>query len=186
MRPLATLVVLLVSATGVQAQRPRAGGAPPALAAQGTPDSAGRARLEGDIRRGLARAVRKGVGLSDEQMTRLIPVTQRYEQQRRQLQMDERNARLALRASIRAQQPADDGQVDRHLQTLVDVQKRRAQLLESEQRDLATFMTPLQRARYMAIQEQLRRRLEQMRQRRMQLFEGEVPPGPQPRQRPPL
>jgi hypothetical protein len=49
------------------------------------------------------------------------------------------------------------------LQRLVDHQKRRATLLESEQRDLATIMTPIQRARYMALQEQVRRQVEQRR-----------------------
>jgi len=50
---------------------------------------------------------------------------------------------------------------------MVDIQKRRVAILESEQHDLATIITPIQRARYMALQEQVRRRLEQMRQRRV-------------------
>ncbi|MEX2152867.1 MAG: hypothetical protein WD825_05965 [Gemmatimonadaceae bacterium] len=128
-------------------------------------DSVGRARLEGEIRRGFARAVRQRVGLSQEQMGRLVPLTQRYEQDRRRLQIEERDARTSLRRILRNESSADAKEVDRHLQTLVDVQKRRAQLLESEQRELATIMTPVQRAKFMAMQEQIRRRLEQMRQR---------------------
>lgn len=124
-----------------------------------------RARLEGDIRRGFARAVRQRVGLSEDQMRRLGPVTQRHEQQRRQLQMEERRTRMALHALLR-DSSADSSGISQHLQTLVDLQKRRVQVLEAEHRDLATIMTPLQRARYMAVQEQLRRRMEQMRQRR--------------------
>jgi hypothetical protein len=149
------------------------------------PDSAGRARLEGQIRQGFARLVRQRVGLSEGQMARLGPVSQRYEQQRRQLQIEERDARLSLRASIRNSQSADATRVDQLLQNMVDIQKRRVQLLEAEQRDLATIMTPIQRAKYMALQEQVRRRLEQMRQRRMQLLEGDMP-EPRPRQRPPF
>lgn len=129
-------------------------------------DSGGRARLETEVRRNFARLVRQRVGLSEAQMDRLVPLTQRYEQQRRQLQMDERDARLSLREIMRDEQTADAKQVDQLLQKLVDVQKRRALLLESEQRDLAAIMTPVQRAKYMAVQEQVRRRLEQMRQRR--------------------
>jgi len=105
--------------------------------------------------------------LSDDQMMRLRPVTQKYEQQRRQLQMEERDTRLSLRTSLQAGQSADANQVDQMLQRMVDIQKRRVAILEAEQRDLATIMTPIQRARYMALQEQIRRRLEQMRQRRV-------------------
>lgn len=130
-------------------------------------DSAGRARLEGQLRQGFAQLVRKRVGLSDNQMMQLRPISQRYEQQRRQLQMEERDTRVSLRASLQAGQSADSKQVDELLQRMVDIQKRRVAILESEQRDLATIMTPIQRARYMALQEQIRRRLEQMRQRRV-------------------
>jgi hypothetical protein len=126
----------------------------------------GRARLEGQLRQGFARLVRQRIGLSDDQMKQLRPVTQRYEQQRRLLQIEERDTRLSLRASIRDSQSADEKQVDQMLQRMIDIQKRRVQLLDAEQRDLATVMTPIQRAKYMALQEQIRRRLEQMRQRR--------------------
>jgi len=151
----AVLLVALLSATaGAQAAAPR------------MQDSATRTRLEENVRRGLARAVRVRVGLTDDQMNRLGPIARRYEQERRQLQVQERDARQSLRAALRNEKTADQRQVERHLQTLLDVQKRRAQLLESEQRDLATIMTPVQRAKYMALQEQVRRRLEQLRQRR--------------------
>jgi hypothetical protein len=143
---------------------------PPAVSKQTVqqrgPDSVGRARLESAIRRGFAQAARKRVGLSDAQINRLAPMMQRYEQQRRQLLRDERDARMSLRAQMRNEQTADATKVDQLLQRLVDVQKRRVQLVEAEQRDLATVMTPLQRAKFMALQEQIRRRLEEMRQRR--------------------
>jgi len=140
-------------------------GPPPRRQAGG--DSAGRARLEGQLRRGFAQLVRNRVGLSDDQMMRLRPMAQRFEQQRRQLQMEERDTRVSLRTSLQAGQSADARQVDQLLQHMIDIQKRRVAILEAEQRDLATIMTPIQRARYMALQEQIRRRLEQMRQRRV-------------------
>lgn len=153
-------------------------------------DTAGRSRLENEIRRGLARVVRQRVGLNDEQMRRLGPIAQRYEQQRRQLQFEERETRLSLRAALGNEQAADQQQVDRLLQRMLDVQKRRLQLVESEQRELAGIMTPVQRARYMAVQEQMRRRLEQLRQRRNQLMEPDggdaLGAARRPRRRAPL
>ena len=140
--------------------------APAQAIASRAQDPVARQRLEAELRRGFARAVRVRVGLTEDQMTRLRPIAQRYEQQRRQLQVQERDTRQALRAALRNEQTADQSQVDQLLQTMVEIQKRRLQLVEAEQRDLATVMTPVQRAKYLALQEQIRRRLEQMRQRR--------------------
>lgn len=124
-----------------------------------------RARLEGEIRRGFARAVRERVGLSEDQMRRLAPLTQKHEQQRRALQQEERRTRVALQLELRGGQP-DTANVARLLDALLQVQRRRLALVEAEHRDLATVMTPVQRARYLALQEQVRRRMEQMRQGR--------------------
>jgi cytochrome c556 len=153
------------------AQRP---GDLPQARAQRPQDTTGRARLEGEIRRAFARAARQRVGLSDEQIARLVPMTQRHEQSRRQLQREEREARMALRAMMRDEQTADAAKVDQLLRQLVDIQKRRVQLFESEQREFATVMTPVQRAKFMALQEQVRRRLEQMRQRRAAPIDGQL------------
>ena len=124
-----------------------------------------RARLEGEIRRSFARAVRERVGLSEDQMRRLAPLTQTHEQRRRTLQQDERRARVALQGELRSERP-DSANVARLLDALVGVHRRRLQMIEAEHRDLATVMTPVQRARYLALQEQVRRRVEQMRQGR--------------------
>lgn len=169
-------VFALCLAGPIEAQRP---------AAQPLQAQAGgeRARLEREIRQRFATAVRRRVGLNDAQMTKLGPIATRYEQQRRQLQVEERDARLALRLALKNEQTADDKRVDGLLQRMVDVQKQRIALVESEQRELATIMSPLQRAKYLAIQEQIRRQLEQMRQRRMQLLEGDSGLAPAPARR---
>ena len=145
----------------------------------------GHVRASGALVAGRLDDVRERVGLSEEQMRRLVPVTQRYEQERRTLQLEDRSARVGLRDMMRNEQTAEPKQVDRFLQRLLDVQKRRVQLLEAEQRDLSAIMTPVQRAKFMAVQEQIRRRLEQVRQRRSPLIDGEAPGSPPP-SRPPL
>jgi periplasmic protein CpxP/Spy len=157
-------LMLVAAATPVIAQQ-----RPPAqqrLRQRPMDSAAGRARLEMEVRRNFARIVRQQVGLNDDQMRRLAPITQRYEQQRRQLQMQERDARVGLRQLVLGPQTADSAQVERLLQQLIGVQKRRVELLESEHRELAAFMSPMQRAKYAALQERIRRQLEQMRQRR--------------------
>lgn len=122
-----------------------------------------REQLEARFRQQFARVVQERVGLSDDQMARLRPINQRHAEQRRALQTEERSARMALQRALRNPGRADSAEVSRLLQQLVETQKRRAALLETEQRELATIMTPLQRARFMALQEQLRRQVEQRR-----------------------
>jgi hypothetical protein len=178
----AVLLLALAAAAPVSAQRPRQ--AQVQSNQPGRVDTGSRARLEGELRRGFARIARDRVGLSDRQMRSLIPVTQRYERERRALLAQEGNARRELRRLMQNEQTADPKLIEQYLAQLVEVQKRRAESLESEQRDLAAIMTPVQRVKYMAIQEQMRRRLEQLRQRR-NAIDGEPPPAP-PAQRPPL
>jgi periplasmic protein CpxP/Spy len=153
-----------------RAQRPlsqRPGPPPAGRLTDSGAQGGGRARLEMEVRRNFARLVRQRVGLTDAQMTRLIPITQKYEQQRRQIQMQERDARVSLQTAMRNEQAADPKLLEQQMQTILDVHKRRAALLEAEQRELAEFMTPVQRVKFMAVQEQIRRNLEQMRQRRV-------------------
>ncbi|HJQ20315.1 MAG TPA: Spy/CpxP family protein refolding chaperone [Gemmatimonadaceae bacterium] len=124
-----------------------------------------RARLEGQIRQRLARVVRQRVGLNDDQMNRLQQVESKYEQQRRPLALEERSARLTLRGQLVNEGSADQKQVDGLIAKLLDLQQRRIALVQQEQRDLSAFMTPVQRAKFLGLQEQLRKRVNQMRQR---------------------
>jgi hypothetical protein len=49
---------------------------------------------------------------------------------------------------------------------MLRLQAVRLQLVTREQRELATFLTPVQRARFIALQEQMQRAVQQARQRR--------------------
>ncbi len=161
-----TLVLALGATTAAHAQRP--GGAPP------------RGELEAELRRGFARAVRQRVGLSEDQMRKLAPITQKHATERARIQLDEREARMELGRILRDTASADTAKVERLMARLLDVQKRRVQLMEQEQKDLATIMSPVQRARFLGLQEQLRQKMEERRQGR-----GDGPGGPPPRRGPP-
>lgn len=167
-RVLAALL-LCAGATGAWGQRP---GRPMAGRGQGRMQEP-RAQLEDDVRREFARVVRERVGLSDEQMRKLGPLTRKYEVQRRQTQVDERNARIRLQAALLDDNPADSARVNQLVQQLLDIQKQRVAIAEAEQKELGTIMSAHQRARYLGLQEQVRRRLEQMRP----APGGQPPPG---------
>jgi Spy/CpxP family protein refolding chaperone len=157
-------VILALGATEALAQRP--GGSPP------------RGELEAELRRGFARVVRQRVGLSDAQMQKLAPITQKHATARARIQLDERQARMELGRILRDTGSADTAKVESLLARLMDAQKRRVQLMEQEDKELATIMSPVQRARFLGLQEQLRRQMEQRRQSRGQ-------GGPPPRRGPP-
>ena len=98
-------------------------------------------------------------------MRQLVPVNRRFEARRRQILLDERETRLALRGAVLDSAGADDARVSAQIDRLLQLERERIDLVQEEQRELSRFMTPVQRARYMALQEQVRRRVEQMRRR---------------------
>ena len=143
-----------LAASSVEAQRPRADSAP-----------AGRQALEQRVRQRMAAVVQQRLGLNADQMRRLGEVNRDMEGQRRQLNQQERELRTDLRAEVMRGDSANQERVARLVDQLIDVQRRRIDLVSREQRALAAFMTPTQRAQYLAIQDQLRRRMEDMRGR---------------------
>ena len=155
---LALIFPLIVADARAQgtARRPPAG-------AEGAPR---REQLEARLRQQLWRVTKNRVGLTDEQMNRLAQASRPFDTQRRQLAVQERTERLALRREILAGANAKQDRVAASLDRVLDIQRRRAQLQIDEQRALAAFMTPVQRAKYAALQEQLRRRAENLRGQR--------------------
>jgi periplasmic protein CpxP/Spy len=124
---------------------------------------ADRMALERQVRQSLARVARRQLGLTDEQMRSLGRVDQRFEQRRRELNRDETMVRIGLRQVMLDTGNVDQAKVAQSLDRLIQLQRRRVDLLEAEQRALAEFLTPLQRAQYQSLQERVRRRLEEAR-----------------------
>lgn len=163
------LGAISLTASSVRAQRPGPDSAP-----------AGRQALEQRVRQRMAAVVQQRLGLNADQMRRLGDVNRDMESQRRQLNQQERELRVSLRAEVMRGDSANQERVARLVDQLIDVQRRRIDLVSREQRALAAFMTPTQRAQYLAIQDQLRRRMEDMRgrpRRGAQPRRGSPPPA---------
>ena len=166
MRRMVTLVALAVLAGGT-----------PAVAQQDAPsaaDTAGaapnaetpeRRQLEQQLRLRLGEVVRRQLQLTDQQYEQLQAVNKKYEAPRRDLNQRERYLRLSLRAELQLGDKADQAKVGGYLDQMNEVQQSRLQIFREEQKDLSGFLTPVQRAKYAALQEHLRNRLTQMRQR---------------------
>ena len=139
--------------------------APPAGAAvEGRPgQQRTRAELEQRVRENMAAELKKRLQLSDDQMTRVMAVNQRLDAQRRELFQQERTARVALRTELEAADNAvNQTRVAELLDTLLRLQRSRLELVEREQRELAAFLTPVQRAKYQAFADFMQRRLDDM------------------------
>lgn len=142
------------------------------------PPSAERDSLEARVRQRMAEVVRRQLGLTNDQMRKLGETNGRFEVQRRDLLTRERDVRMDLRDEMESGDTTRQAQVARLLDQMLVVQRQRTDQLEAEQKELATFLTPIQRAKYFAMEEQIRRRVMEMRERGMR------PPAGGPQRRP--
>ena len=133
--------------------------------------------LEALVRTRMAEVLQRQLELTDEQSRRLRALSQRLEPRRRALVVEERTVRTALRMQIAAGDSARDAELSSLLARMIEVQRARVLLLETEHQELSTFLTPLQRAKYLGIEEQMRLRAEQVQGRPMP---GQGPPGMMP------
>jgi Spy/CpxP family protein refolding chaperone len=188
----AAVAAAMIGAAALAAQQPDSQMAQPA----GPP-----AGVQAQFQQRLGQLVKRQLGLTDAQYQKLIAVNQKYDAERRMLVQQERDIRITARDEVLKGDQADQKHVAWLIDEMIKVQRARLAILESEQKDLSAFLTPVQRAKYLAIQEQVRKRLEAMRnqagqggmtpqqQRRMQNFRQRqmqqpppAPPAPPPSQ----
>jgi hypothetical protein len=141
---------LLLAVTAVNAQ-PVAGPANP-----------NRAALEQRFREQSAKVAQQRLGLTDAQLAQLAQSNARFAPQQNQLVMQERETRRQLRVEMTAGNQANQQHVSALLDDALRLQKQRIALVEAEQKDLARFLTPVQRAGYLALQAQVRRRAQEL------------------------
>ena len=125
---------------------------------------------------------RTQAGLTPEQDQRFRAVVQRSFEQRRQLEQRERALWRSLEGQMRPGVAANADSVSRALDGLLEVQQNRLDRARADQREYATFLSPVQRAQLTLMWTRFERQVEQVMQRRMQM-QGR--PGPQGRVPPP-
>lgn len=142
----------------IGAQRPAAG------------DSANprRAMLEERLRQRTADIVKRRLQLTDDQMKQLQATNSRFEKQRMDLMGRERDTRRELRQQLLAGDDANQNRVAQLLDQAMQLERQRLDLQQSEQRELATFLKPVQRAKLFGLQAEMRRRAQELRNRGMQ------------------
>ncbi|MDP9200393.1 MAG: hypothetical protein M3P26_00450 [Gemmatimonadota bacterium] len=145
-----TILTLLVSGVAAHAQSVTA-------APKGN-----RAALEQQFRERTAKLAQQRLGLTDAQLGKLEQTNARFAPQLRQLAAQDRDIRRQLRQEMMAGNSANQQHVGDLLDASIRLQKQRISIVESEQKELAGFLTPVQRARYIALQAQFRKRAEEL------------------------
>lgn len=161
----------------------RAGGLGQGRAGRGNelPPNAKRGALAREIRQTFFGVVKRRLNLNDDQALKLEQADTRFQRERNLVGADERQARQSLKIALEdTTGTPDNAKVDQYMSRLVQAQHKRADLLEAEQKELSGFLTPVQRAQYFALRENLNRRIAQMNQDAGGRQGGPPPGGPPP------
>jgi len=126
-------------------------------------DAAQRDTLEARLRMRMTQMLRNQLGMNEEQIRRFQATNRRFEAQRVGLFNQEREVRGELRQLIESADTMQHQRIGTLLDRTIQLQRQRIDLQEAEQKELATFLNPVQRARLYGIEEQLRRRMEGLR-----------------------
>ena len=152
MKPMLRLAILALLVPGLTAH----------AQAVTQPPAGNRPALEQQFRERSARLAKQRLGLTDAQLDKLERSNARFAPQLRQLAAQEQDVRQQLRQEMTAGNSANQQHVSDLLDASVRLQKQRIALVEAEQKDLAAFLTPVQRARYIALQAQFGKRAQEL------------------------
>jgi periplasmic protein CpxP/Spy len=124
-----------------------------------------RAALEQQWRERSAQLAKQKLGLTDDQLTQLEQSNARFAPRLNQLALQDRETRRQLRLEMTAGSQANQQHVSALLDSSISLQKQRIAVVEEQQKDLARFLTPTQRAGYIALQAQVRRRAQELQRK---------------------
>lgn len=113
----------------------------------------------------LARA-KEQMGLNDDQMTKLRAAEQRVATKRRSIEQEIRRLNGAIAEQLRPGIAAKEDVVTKSLDSLGTLRVSYAQVFKEEQRELSAFLTPVQRAQFYRMREQMVDRVREVRQDR--------------------
>ena len=132
-----------------QTQQPQMPMAMPGMRGQGMRAPMDRAQMEQQIRNRIGTQLKNQLKLTDDQFTKLQATNKKFEERRRLLVAQERDARMGMRDLLIAGDTANQGKVSAALDRMLQIQRERFDLVEQEQKELAGYLTPMQRARFL-------------------------------------
>jgi hypothetical protein len=141
----------------------------PALGAQGRarmPDSTRAAELRAQVERRFAEHVRRELDLSDDQATKLRATQERYAGRRRAQMQRQQEIRRALDDQMQPGVAANADSVRRLMDALQAGRGDMLKLEQEEDREMAGYLSPVQRARFQTMRERFVQRVQQLRRER--------------------
>lgn len=151
---LSTVIAAFFATASASAQNPQK---------QAPPMNPRREMLEQRLRERTGEIVKRRLELTDDQMKRLQATNSQFEKQRGDLIMREREVRRELRLQVASGDNANQNRVAQLLDQAMVLERQRLDLVQNEQRELAKFLTPVQRAKLFGLQNELRRRAQELR-----------------------
>jgi Spy/CpxP family protein refolding chaperone len=142
-------------------------------------DSAQAAEIRQQIETRFGQQIQAALGLTDEQAVKLRSTFQVYNPKRRALESEERAIKRGLQAQLRPGIAANSDSVAKLVTRLLAGKVAYAQTFVDEDREMATYLTPVQRAQFQVMRERLLARIEQLRlqrQMRRAMGTGATPP----------
>ena len=118
------------------------------------------------VRERFAQRIQQDLRLSPDQVQRLRTTLGTYAGRRRDLEVRQRDLRQALGGELRPGVAARPDSVARLTDELLDARVRYAESFREEQRELARYLDPVQRAKLMLLRERLTNRVREFRRRR--------------------
>ncbi len=139
---------------------------PPQVRQQRSGQPRGDREMEQQVQRRIGAMLKERLSLTDDQLVKLEGVTMKLDRDRRAVRGEEFRLRSAMRRHLLAGDAASNDSVAPLLDRLPALERRKIDLMELEQRELAQFLSPIQRARFMALQEEIRRNMDEIRDKR--------------------
>ncbi len=146
-------VLALAVVPGLAAQEPER---PPV-------DSARAERLRAEVERRFGERVRLELGLSEDQAQKLKATQEKYGERRRALMRDQMEARQALGLQMRPGVQANSDSVQRLMDRMQQGRQDMLKLEQDQDRDMAGYLTPVQRAQFQMMRQRFLDRLQDMR-----------------------
>jgi len=116
--------------------------------------------------------VQQALGLTDQQAVQLKATFQAYSQQRRAMERTERALKQALQGQLRPGIAAMSDSVARVTDQLLALKVTYAQTFVDENREMAKYLSAVQRAQFQVMRERLLARIQEIRRQRQQNLMG--------------
>jgi protein CpxP len=110
--------------------------------------------------------VQEQLGLTNEQTAKLRATSQRFGARRRELHARHRQLREGLSAQLRPGVAANQDSVAKLTDAMIELHVASAQATRDEMREVAKYLTPVQRARFFVMRDRLHHHMKEAREHR--------------------